>query len=130
MLKRNLILYLVACYNKLFFLEVTKKSFFGGNFDIFIIWSLNGEFLTFSKFLGLFLGQHEPTSKLVALLFYTGSMLKADKINKKIILHPGINNKGKITFFDVILTSKNFQKLFLDIFFHRKLSYQPSSVIR
>ena len=82
MLKRNLILYLVACY-KLFILEVTKKSFFGGNFDIFIIWSLNGEFLTFSKFLGLFLGQHELTSKLVALLFYTGSMLKADKINKK-----------------------------------------------
>ena len=82
MFRKNLVFYYLACY-KLFFLEVAKKSFFAGNFDIFLIWSLNGEFLTFSKFLGLFLGQHEPTSKLVALLFYTGSMLKADKINKK-----------------------------------------------
>ena len=120
MFRKNLVFYYVACY-KLFFLEVAKKSFFAGNFDIFLIWSLNGEFLTFSRVLGGFIVVHWLTLKLVTFLFYIGSMIKADKINTKNILYLGINNRRKPPFFDLILTSKNFQTFFLDIFFQQKV---------
>ena len=129
MFRKNLVFYYLACY-KLFFLEVAKKSFFAGNFDIFLIWSLNGEFLTFLRVFGVFIVVHWLTLKLVTFLFYIGSMIKADKINKKNILHLGINNRRKTPFFDLILTSKNFQFFFLTFFSNRKLSYQPGFDIR
>ena len=82
MFRTTFIFYHLACY-RLFFLEAAKKSFFVGNFDIFIIWSLNGEFLTFSRVFGVFIVLHGLILKLVTLLFYIGSMIKSDKINKK-----------------------------------------------